>query len=104
MFMTALRLLNPLKWKRSFLFLVLGVALIVWFGFLDTYSVLTRYQLDAQRSDLILKTQQMRAEIVGLDQKIDDLESNPELLEKIAREEYGMRREGEVVYRIREKK
>lgn len=101
---TILRLLNPLKWKRSFLFLVLGVSLVVWFGFLDTYSVLTRYQLDAQRQELISKTQQMRAEIIELDEKIDDLESNPELLEKIAREEYGMRRNGEIVYRIREKK
>ena len=43
------------------------------------------------------ETEQRTAE---LEQKIRELENNPDLLEKIAREEYGMRKPGETVYRI----
>lgn len=97
------KLLNPLNWRKSFLLLILGAFVVVWFAFLDTYSLLTRYQLSERKEDLREKTEQLEAETAQLQEKIKDLKSDSTLLERIAREEYGMRKEGEVVYKIRAK-
>ncbi|MEX0929088.1 MAG: septum formation initiator family protein [Balneolales bacterium] len=97
------RLLNPLRWKKTFLVGLLAVFMVVWFGILDTYSLYTRYQLNKEKNELIRSTEQLRSESSILEAKIEAMESNPLLLEKIAREEYGMRKPGETVYRVREK-
>jgi cell division protein FtsB len=96
-------LLNPLRWKKSFLFSILVLFLVVWFGFFDTYSLWTRFQLERQKSDLINRTELLVKDTEELKRKIEALRDDPALLERIAREEYGMRRPGETVYRIREK-
>lgn len=97
------KLLNPLNWRKSFLLLILGAFVVVWFAFIDTYSLLTRYQLSDRKQELREKTEKLEAETAKLQEKIKDLKSDSTLLERIAREEYGMRKEGEVVYKIREK-
>ena len=96
-------LLNPFRWKKTYLMGLLAVFLMVWFGFLDTYSLYTRYQLNKEKTDLIRNTEVLRSESIILEAKIEAIETNPLLLEKIAREEYGMRKPGETVYRVREK-
>ncbi len=37
-----LQLFNPLRWRRPFLLSILLLMLVVWFGFIDTYSIRTR--------------------------------------------------------------
>lgn len=93
--------LNPLHWKRSFLMWVLGGFVALWIGFLDTYSLWTRYSLSRERADLIRRTEELNRQSAELSRKIADLQRDPALLERIAREDYGMRRPGETVYRIR---
>lgn len=95
-----LQILNPLRWRKSVLICLLVAFLVVWFGFLDTYSVWTRYQLSHKKTELIQETANIKEKTKLLDQKIDDLKNNPELVEKIAREEYGMREKGDTVYRV----
>ncbi|TNE69786.1 septum formation initiator family protein [bacterium] len=95
-----LQYLNPLRWKRTFLFTMLLLFLVVWFGFIDSYSMLTRVKLASEKSELQDKIEQLKQETAILDEKIADLKANPDLLEKIAREQYGMRKNGEKVYRI----
>lgn len=98
-----LQLLNPLRWRKSFLFMVLGGFILVWFAFIDTYSLWTRLELYTKKNDLIQKTEQLEAETARLKQQIEDLRNDPALLERIAREEYGMKKEGETVYKIKVK-
>jgi cell division protein FtsB len=98
--MSVFKLLNPLRWRKSFLIAVLVSFGILWFGFLDTYSIYTRYKLHAEREQLQHKIEQLKVETAQLQSKIDELKANPDLLEKIAREQYGMRRDGEKIYRI----
>lgn len=95
-----LQLLNPLRWRKSFLFMVLGGFLIIWFLMIDTYSVWTRYQLVQQKNDLKEKTEKLEIRTVELKQKIEALKNDPALLERIAREEYGMKKKGETVYKV----
>lgn len=95
-----LQILNPLRWRKSVLICLLVAFLVIWFGFLDTYSIWTRNQLSRKKTELIQETAQLKKKTKELDQKIKDLKNNPELTEKIAREEYGMRKKGETVYRV----
>ncbi len=94
-------LLNPLRWKPSFLVTILGLFLVVWFTFFDTYSLWTRLQLEREKKSLIHKTEELVQNTEEIRLKIENLKNDPALLERIAREEYGMRRPGETVYRIR---
>lgn len=97
-----LQLLNPLRWRKSFLILILGGFVVVWFTFIDTYSIWTRVELQQHKEELKTKKEKLKAETHILKQKIEDLKTDPFLLERIAREEYGMKKEGETVYKIKE--
>lgn len=98
------QIFNPLRWRKSFLALILGGFVFIWFAFIDTYSLWTRYQLSQRKDDLKHKTEELEAETARLKQQIKDLKSDPALLERIAREEYGMKKEGETVYKVKVKK
>ena len=97
------QIFNPLRWRKSFLFIVLGGFVLIWFAFIDTYSIWTRVELHNRKNDLIQKTEYLEAETAKLKQQIENLKNDPALLERIAREEYGMKKEGETVYKIRVK-
>lgn len=96
-------ILNPLRWRKSFLLIILGGFLFIWFAFIDTYSIWTRITLDQRKSNLKEKTEELHAETAELKQKIENLKNDPALLERIAREEYGMKKEGEKIYKVKEK-
>lgn len=96
-----LQFLNPLRWKKSFLVLLLSAFLVAWFSFIDTYSLKTRWDLNSQKKELQERTEELNAQSAELKAKIEQLENDPALLEKIAREEYGMRKPGETVYKVR---
>ncbi|PTM13014.1 MAG: hypothetical protein DA446_06105 [Bacteroidetes bacterium] len=93
-------LFNPLYWKRSLLMSFLGLGLAVWFLFFDTYSLLTRVQLEWRKTELIEEKQQLDARAQQLRQELEELAKEDQGLEKIAREEYGMKKPGETVYKI----
>ena len=92
---------HSFRWKGSWTFILLISCIGIWFLFFDTYSLLTRVSLEMQKRDLIERTIEYQEKTAELNEKIDELNNNPELLEKIAREEYGMQRPDETVFIIR---
>ncbi len=92
--------LNPLRWKKSFLVSLLVAFLVVWFSFIDVYSLKTRWELSQRKKELIERTDELSFKSEELKTKLASLENNRVLLEKIAREQYGMRKPGETVYKI----
>lgn len=97
-----LSVLNPLRWRTSFLLGVFVVFALLWFGFVDRYSLYARYQISQEKEDIEQRIEQLREETKRLEAKIESTREHPVYFERIAREEYGMRRQGEVVYRIDE--
>lgn len=93
--------LNPIHWKKSLLFSLLAAFVLIWFSFIDVYSIKTRWQLSQRKNELIKKTEELAVKSEQLKHKLNSLEQDPALLEKIAREEYGMRKAGETVYKIK---
>jgi len=81
--------------------LVGGVAcaLFVWIGFFDSHSLLRRYRWHQEHDRLTQENEQLRNDIQQLRDQLDQPLSDS-LIERIAREEYGMKRPDETIYRL----
>ena len=73
------------------------LALAVWGGEYSTGDWLTmRRQLADERE----KVAALEVEVDSLAKAATDLETNPAVQERVAREEFGMIRDGELLYRV----
>ena len=73
------------------------MAFAVWGGEYGTADWITiRRQLAEERA----KVDVLRVEIDSLATLAHDLETNPAVQERVAREQFGMIRDGEVLYRV----
>ena len=73
------------------------LALAVWGGEYGTADWITiRRQLAEERA----KVAALRVKIDSLAKLAHDLETNPVVQERVAREQFGMIRDGEVLYRV----
>ncbi len=73
------------------------LALAVWGGEYGTADWITiRRQLFDERA----KVAALRIELDSLAKLASDLETNPAVQERVAREQFGMIRDGEVLYRV----
>ena len=73
------------------------LALAVWGGEYGTADWITiRRQLADERA----RVAQLQVEIDSLTKLVKDLETNPAVQERVAREQFGMIRDGEVLYRV----
>ena len=85
------------------LLLLSGVAfLFFWFLFLDDYSLLSRFNWHRENVSLRSDNELLRSQVDDLQDKLAVPLSDAEI-ERIARENYGMTRPGEVVYPVEEK-
>ena len=77
-----------------------GVGLLVLAAWGGEYSsadwITIRRQLEEERT----KVAGLRVEIDSLAKLASDLETNPAVQERVAREQFGMIRDGEVLYRV----
>lgn len=73
------------------------LALAVWGGEYGTADWITmRRQLADERA----RVAALRVELDSLTKLAKDLETNPVVQERVAREQFGMIRDGEVLYRV----
>lgn len=77
------------------IFLLSTVALILYF---PNYTKLK--QLRRENEKLLLKNKELEGEIVDLEDKLSRVGEDPYLYEKIARDELGVAKEGEIVIDI----
>jgi len=85
--------------SRSFFLLTLMFLGAVWFIYFDSYSLIKRHRWQGELQDLQEENERLRTEIMELEQRLEAPPSDEEI-ERIAREQYGMRREDETVYRM----
>jgi cell division protein FtsB len=77
-----------------------GLAgLAIWVAFFDSHSLLRRVGYARELDRLTVENEQIVAENEALNAQIER-GLDDETLERVAREEYGMRRPGERVYRV----
>lgn len=89
--------------RRLTRLLLIGLmfAGLLWFTWFDSYSLVRRAKWQRDYEQLVEENMQLRSEIAELQSMLEN-PPNDETIEKIAREQYGMRRDGETVYRIEE--
>ena len=76
------------------------------FGFM-TFSnkgILQRIHLTNQKHEMEVKVREAQDEQRRLRQQLKALDNDKKAIEKVAREKYGMVREGETVYRVKKEK
>lgn len=78
--------------------IILGALWFVWF---DSYSLMKRSQWEQEYTELQEENARLRTEIEDLQTKLATPVTD-ETIERIAREQYGMRKPDETVYRVEE--
>jgi len=96
------RIMKLLKNKRFMLRFGLAATLVLY-GLFDSHGILTHLRLLHQRAELEEKIRQAEVEQKRLQAEVKALDGDPKAIEKVAREKYGMVREGETVYKINKK-
>ena len=88
------------KWINKYTITLLIFAIIIIF--VDDNSLIDRYKAYLEKRELQKEKAQYEENIKKDQEFLDAIQSNPEELEKFAREEYKMKGENEDVYIIKE--
>lgn len=96
--------LKDLRKKKWFsiatnLYVVVLTAFVIWMVFFDTNSLLIHRELQQQINDLEKQKEFLKSEIEK-DRKTLEKLSDPQELEKFAREKYYLKKKGEEIYLI----
>lgn len=91
-----------LRNKRLMLALLIGTP-IVLYVFFGPRGIVQRIRLENAKAELETKIRAEEAETQRLQAESKALEGDKKAIEKVAREKYGMIREGETVYRVNRK-
>ena len=87
---------NGKKWLLIIACTCLGGFLM--YLFIPTYSTLVRYGKEGE--DLSVRIKDLRKENENLQIEINKLNNDPVYIEKMARKELGMMRQGEIMYKM----
>jgi cell division protein FtsB len=91
------------KNKKRTLILFLFFILFLYLLF-DNKGIMKRLSLESQHDEWIEKLKADSMETKRLNEQMKALEGDKKTIEKIAREKYGMKREGETVYQVKKDK
>ncbi len=94
------RLLNLIKNK----YLIASVAFIIWMVFFDRNDMTSQLDFRSKANKLEEEKDFYNKEIAKAEKDLQELTTNPDRLEKFARERYYMRRDKEDVYVVIDEK
>ena len=86
--------------RKKALILLAGSLAAVYLLF-DNKGIIKRISLEVQRRQVVEKVEEAQKETLRLQVQKKALEGDKKTIEKIAREKYGMSRQGETVYRVK---
>ncbi len=92
-----------LKNKRLVITLLITVP-VAMFMLFSNRGILKRMSLETDKKDMMEKVRQAEEQQQKLTQESKALENDDKEIEKVAREKYGMVRDGETVYKVKKDK
>lgn len=95
------KFLKGISRNRRRALLLLGGTLAIVYLLFDNKGIIKRVRLEMQKQEMIGKVEEAKKETVRLQAQKKALEGDKKTVEKLAREKYGMAREGETVYRMK---
>ncbi|HEY4324981.1 MAG TPA: septum formation initiator family protein [Mucilaginibacter sp.] len=90
------RLINLFRNK----YFSVSLIFLAWMLFFDKNDLISQYQYHSQVSKLKSEEEFYKKENARVQQELDELNSNPQKLEKFAREKYLMKKDNEDVFVI----
>jgi cell division protein FtsB len=85
-------------------YFLVTAAFVVWMVFFDKNDLFSQYQYHQQVSKLKQERDFYKTQTAKVSKDLDELTSDPERLEKFAREKYLMRKDNEDVFVIEKEK
>ncbi len=85
--------------RRMILYLLVLLAIISYAVF-GKKGILQRVELEMENKELQQKLKEEQEKTIMLQKEIEELKSSDKKVEKVAREKYGMTKEGEEIYKI----
>jgi cell division protein FtsB len=85
--------------RRMILYLIVLLAIISYAVF-GKKGILQRVELEMENKELQQKLKEEQEKTIMLQKEIEELKSSDKKVEKVAREKYGMTKEGEEIYKI----
>jgi len=83
-------------------YLIAGVAFLVWMCFFDRYDITTQYNFQTEKTKLETEKAFYTSEIEIIEKAINDVQYNPDEIQRIAREKFKMKKDQEDIYIISE--
>jgi len=89
-----------LRNKKILAGVLIGLPILSYVLF-GSHGIVQRVRLESQKEELEAKVKAAEEENLLLEAESKALDSDKKAIEKVAREKYGMAREGETVYRVK---
>ena len=80
--------------------LLLVLLVIISYAVFGKKGILQRVELEMENKELRTKLKEEQEKTIMLQKQIDELKSSDKEIEKVAREKYGMMKEGEEIYKV----
>src|SRR5262245_32154415 len=87
--------------KKNVLMTLTLVVPALLFVLFSNKGVIARVSLESQKDELQVKLDKAKQEQHDLQAQSKALDNDPKAIEKVAREKYGMVRDGETVYKVK---
>jgi cell division protein FtsB len=85
--------------RKAFFFFIIMLLLLSYAVF-GKKGLLQRYELELENRELKEKLKNEQDKTLMLQKEIEDLRTSDKKIEKVAREKYGMTKDGEEIYKI----
>ena len=89
-----------IKYHKFFVLFVIFLGLVSYLYIFSNNGLLKRLSLESEKKQIEKQLEMEMKKQDSLQNKIKEIQNSNEELEKIAREKYGMTKEGEKIYKI----
>lgn len=86
--------------RKKILLYLLVLLVIVAYAVFGKKGILQRVELEMENEQLRTKLKEEREKTIKLQKQIEELKSSYKEIERVAREKYGMLKEGEEIYKV----
>jgi cell division protein FtsB len=94
------KILRFIKYHKFFTLLILIIVSMVVYSIIADKGLLTRFKFQREKTKFDKQLIEEMKKQDTLRKEIDSLNNSDEKIERVAREKYGMTKEGEVIYKI----
>lgn len=86
--------------RRKMLLLLPAILVIIIYAVFGKKGILQRVELEMENKELRARLKEEQEKTIMLQKQIEELKTSYKEIERVAREKYGMLKEGEEIYKV----